>query len=309
MRSRPADLGEEAIRAQLSTSWGLHPPALTHVPLGGGSHHWFASAPGGTKHFITVDDLDNKPWLGDDRETAFDGLRRSYETARVLRDLARLDFVVAPLPDAAGSLLHRLDSRFTVAVFPFVQGQRLGPFEIPVEYRARVTHLLEELHAATPCVQDIALSRGLALPGRAALENALGRLDRPWRSGPFGERARRWLSTNEDRIRISLDVYSSLAGQVASSSTPVVTHGEPHAGNVMRTDSGLLLVDWDTVALAPVERDLWFVDGGSGRARRFYELAWQLSDVAAFVSRLSSAHQESEDASHAWSVLAHMQQA
>ena len=38
----------------------------------------------------------------------------------------------------------------------------------------------------------------------------------------------------------------------------VVTHGEPHAGNVMRRSDGRhLLVDWDTVAVAPPERDLW----------------------------------------------------
>ena len=47
-----------------------------------------------------------------------------------------------------------------------------------------------------------------------------------------------------------------------------MTHGEPHAGNVMRTDEGRLLVDWDTVALAPPERDLWMlVVGGRRRSR------------------------------------------
>jgi aminoglycoside phosphotransferase (APT) family kinase protein len=37
-----------------------------------------------------------------------------------------------------------------------------------------------------------------------------------------------------------------------------LTHGEPHPGNVIGTDDGWLLVDWDTAAIAQPERDLWF---------------------------------------------------
>ena len=39
----------------------------------------------------------------------------------------------------------------------------------------------------------------------------------------------------------------------------VITHGEPHPGNLIRTGNGLAMVDWDTVALAPRERDLWML--------------------------------------------------
>ena len=33
----------------------------------------------------------------------------------------------------------------------------------------------------------------------------------------------------------------------------VVTHGEPHVGNAIRTEAGWMLVDWDTTLLAPPE--------------------------------------------------------
>ncbi|WP_432843998.1 phosphotransferase family protein [Dactylosporangium sp. CA-092794] len=36
----------------------------------------------------------------------------------------------------------------------------------------------------------------------------------------------------------------------------VLTHGEPHPGNTMRTGGGWLLIDWDTALLAAPERDL-----------------------------------------------------
>jgi thiamine kinase-like enzyme len=37
----------------------------------------------------------------------------------------------------------------------------------------------------------------------------------------------------------------------------VITHGEPHPGNLLRTRAGLRLIDWDMTALARPERDLW----------------------------------------------------
>lgn len=39
----------------------------------------------------------------------------------------------------------------------------------------------------------------------------------------------------------------------------VVTHGEPHPGNVIRTSHGLRIIDWTTVQMAPPERDLWML--------------------------------------------------
>lgn len=52
----------------------------------------------------------------------------------------------------------------------------------------------------------------------------------------------------------------------------VITHGEPHAGNVMRVHGETYLIDWDTVALALPERDLWLLlDHGNTEALAGYE--------------------------------------
>ena len=49
---------------------------MEYVPEGGGSHHWRVSEQGGL-HFVTVDDLDDKEWLGGSRNAVFAGLRRA----------------------------------------------------------------------------------------------------------------------------------------------------------------------------------------------------------------------------------------
>jgi len=62
-----------------------------------------------------------------------------------------------------------------------------------------------------------------------------------------------------------LDRYDVLAN--AARRRPeraVLTHGEPHPGNTMLTAGGWRLIDWDTVLIAPPERDLWDLDPGDG---------------------------------------------
>jgi spectinomycin phosphotransferase len=100
---------------------------------------------------------------------------------------------------------------------------------------------------------------------------------------------------------------------------PVITHGEPHPGNFIRADGRLFIVDWDTAALAPPERDLWMLgpDAGDSLTRytqafgrqldsasmRLYRLRWLLDDIGLFVAYLRSAHVESADTQHAWESL------
>src|SRR5262249_19193812 len=44
--------------------------SMEYVPEGGGSHHWKLTGDDGQPHFDTVDDLDDKDWMGDTRGAA-----------------------------------------------------------------------------------------------------------------------------------------------------------------------------------------------------------------------------------------------
>ena len=41
-----------------------------------------------------------------------------------------------------------------------------------------------------------------------------------------------------------------------------ICHGDIHAGNLLITQSELYIVDWDTIVLAPKEKDLMYIGGG-----------------------------------------------
>jgi spectinomycin phosphotransferase len=268
-----------------------------------------------------VDDLLDKPWLGGDADSAFRGLQGTFGTARELRERAGLAFVLAPVPSADGQAVLRLNPRYSLTVFPFVPGQagRWGDDLDPAD-RDRILRMVADLHNATPYVRTLARRRDSEVYERADLEIALGDLDQPWDGGPFSESARQALAAQESVVTQWLAEFAQLAGYVATRDAGVViTHGEPHGGNVMRVGDGLLLIDWDTVALAPPERDLWMLDDGTPAALgaysqvtgrmadaatlSYYRLAWRLADLAGCVGLLASAHQKDGNTERAWASM------
>jgi spectinomycin phosphotransferase len=317
MKAFPEGFDESELFRSLADGWGLKARAAQYAPVGFGSYHWIVDEPDGDRHFVTVDDLNHKSWLGDTPDSVFDGLRRAFDTALALRLQGGLGFVLAPLPTIEGETVRRIGRWHTMALFPFIEG-RSGQFgdEPSSADRAEVLDMLVELHGASPTLCAIP-HRGIVLPGRDVLESALMQLDRRWRGGPFAEPARDWLASHGSDLRRLLDHFDKLAGAVtAANRGPVITHGETHSGNFIRSGDGLVLVDWDTVGLAPPERDLWHVataDGdelarysdATGRpvdeaTLSLYRLGWDLMDVAAYLHLFRSRHGRTEDTEKAW---------
>ena len=315
----PPEIGERELTAALAQSWGLQVRGLRYEPKGYGSHHWVAVAGDGRRWFVKLDGLEGKPYLGEDPPAALDGLEAAYGTAHLLAR-AGLGFVVAPVPTLAGSILVPLGPRWTLAVFPFVDAVT-GEWGRPGsgDQRRRLARTLAQLHAATRRAGPAVRSRGLDLPGRSGLEGALDEGDAAWSGGPFSEPARGALQANAALIRewlVTLDALALAVGRAGLE--PVVTHGEPHPGNVMSAKEELRLIDWDTVALAPAERDLWMLAGdggvraeyeaGAGRALdaialAFYRLTWALTDLALFTALLRGTHARNRSTEKAWTGL------
>ena len=82
MRSLPEAFQERELIACLAEGWGLNVQSMRYAPVGGGSYHWEVADAAGRRHFVTVDDLDHKGWLGHDRDSAFDGLRGAFVILR-----------------------------------------------------------------------------------------------------------------------------------------------------------------------------------------------------------------------------------
>ena len=322
MYSEPPDLDRAALADALSRDWGIA-ARLEYLPVGFGSHHWEAVQAGGTRWFVSADDLEARQHAGRAPDEVYASLERAFRSAAVLREDAGLEFVVAPIPSGGGAVVRRLGERYAVHVEPFVGGRTTddGEFERPEE-RRRMGTLLGRLHAASGSIPPGSPDRDdLTLPGRAALETALTELDTPWEDGPFSEPARTLLRAHAGRVQERLRDYDRLAGRVRSEPGWVVTHGEPHSANVIREPGGgLRLVDWDTALVAPRERDLWMILDADrtgwdeyravvGPVRLdedvlgFYRERWALAEICMYVAEFRRPHDRSEDTQASWDEL------
>jgi spectinomycin phosphotransferase len=318
VRDRPEGITERDVARALADGWGIPAGALRYAPVGGGSYHWVAGDEPGERHFVTVDDLDDKGWLGQTRSAVFAGLRTAMGAALWLRREVGLGFVLAPVPALDGQAVRPLGDAHAVAVFPFLPGSPgLWDEPLPGPELDELVAVLAALHRVDPAAVRLP-QRGMGLSWRGDLEVALRELGRPWTcGGPFTEPARALLAGAAGPVRRGLETLDRWASGPAADL--VITHGEPHPGNVIRIAGGIVLIDWDTVALAPPERDLWMVATETGdelhryteltgrpvdaTALEFYRLRWALDDISCFVRDLRAPHQRTAGAEHAWDSL------
>jgi spectinomycin phosphotransferase len=310
VHERPADIGDSAVTDALARQWALTVRELSYLPVGFGGYHWLAVDQDSSRWFVTVSDL-AAAWVPD--------LSAAMRTAAWLAGEGGLEFVVAPVPTSAGEIVGSLDSQHALTLFPHVDPapSRFAD-EIDDGDRAATIDLLARLHSATPGHVQVP-TRPLDLPTRQGIEQALANLDVPWSGGPYAEPGRDLLVQYERPLRQAFTRFDDLLCRVREAGGPyVITHGEPHPGNLLHTPAGLRLVDWDMTALARPERDLWWVISGDQDAARYsrrtgwtvnqdalslYLLRWGLDDIGEFLSEIRGPHQRTADTLVSWTAL------
>jgi aminoglycoside phosphotransferase (APT) family kinase protein len=298
MFSPPADPSEPMLRAVLEDGWSLRAATCEYRPIGFGSHHWEITGTTGGRWFVTVDDLRTHHGLD-----VIDRLRAALSAATALEAAGR-EFVVAPRPARDGEPVARLGDAFAVAVYPFVAGQEFAEDD----YRRAILDLIVAVHAAPAPIRDLARRDDYAIRFREALTAGTENL------GPYARPAADLLTAHAPALRRALARYDDLIP--ADGEGLVLTHGEPHPGNVLRTGDRWLLVDWDTALAAPPERDLWDLDpslytgytAATGFAPRpelleLYRLRWHLTEIGACAARFRQPHGSTADDEETWANL------
>ena len=314
MYAPPTDLDERTVADALE-QWGLGVAAIDYSPVGFGTHHYRVRDRDDRRWFANVDDLTRD---GLEPGEALDVFARAFGTARALRERG-LEFVLAPVASRDGRVVVRITDRYAVSVVPFVEGSsnEFGNFPSDEERRLVLSALGRMHRASVP--EGLPRREDFAIPLRSQLFAALDDTRSPWTGGPYGERCRSLLAEGAHGVAASFERYDALTRGVTPDGW-VVTHGEPHATNVMRPlDGSLVLIDWDTAALAPRERDLWmveprgdedwdaYVSGGISRVDRdtmaLYRLGWDLMEIAIYTDTFRRPHAEDANTRLAWKGL------
>jgi len=321
MLARPGQLSDAALAQALSAGWDITPAVMEYRAVGYGSHHWEVTAGRDHRWFVTVDDLAARlRSSADSLDVAYGRLRSALRTARAIYEAGAL-FVVAPVRTADGDVVRRIGETYAIAVYPYLDGcsRQFGDTWSAGDGGVALT-LIAAVHAAPAQACRSALTDDFGVPGGDALIHALDDLAIRWDNGPYGEPARQLLAAHAVELRRLLERRDQLAAQARRRPDRMVpTHGEPHPGNFLQVGSRWMLVDWDTVLIAPPERDLWLLDSGDGSIADddrqatgrvvvpsmldLYRLTWELSDLASCAARFRQGHADTAEDRKDWEIL------
>ncbi|HEY2505206.1 MAG TPA: aminoglycoside phosphotransferase family protein [Streptosporangiaceae bacterium] len=318
MHERPSGFSDNALIAVLTEAWDVGVSGVDYLPVGFGGYHWAARTGDGERWFVTLSQV-----ASDD---AFADLAATMAAAAILADRPGLDFVIGPLLTPAKEATVRAQRGWAVTVTPFADGTP-GHFgdNLTAADQAELTAMLAALHRADPPAGTP--FRSPHLDSRPILELLIGERAGSWSAaGPYSAPARELVAGHAADLRRALAVFDDLVAQVDRTDVPVLTHGEPHPGNLIRRDGRYLLIDWDTAGLAPRERDLWRVlpdpetdpAGFAEAAGRYaalaghevstaalalYRLRWDLDDISLFLADFRAPHEQTADTRVAWAGL------
>ena len=262
----PAHLGDDEALEVVRREWSPQVRQVDYLPVGFGAHHWRAVVSDGPDLFVTFDTYAERHTPG--------SLEAAYAGAAALADQG-LDFVLASRRARSGTFTVPVADG-AISATPWLDGHQ------PADERATPA-LLDRLHRALP-PSGLPVWAPLTSP---SLPDDLGdRLRSPWDSGPYGERVRAALTRRLADIAAWNDRYLALA----AGSNPagfVPTYGEPGVRNQLQADGHVWLVDWESLKLAPADRD-------ARPPSELFDLEWRLDEIGQYATWFEGVHSDSQ---------------
>jgi spectinomycin phosphotransferase len=175
--------------------------------------------------------------------------------------------VIPPLLTLDGRLWAVLES-YTLICYPFVDGRDGYTVDMTEEHWRVLGAALVALHTAEVPPRLAALLRRERFEPtwRVQVRGFLAGLDQVVPPDAAATELVVFLRERRTEVTGLVDEAEARAAVLEADPPPfVLCHGDAHAGNVLIDQAGALyLVDWDTLVLAPKERDLMFVGGAQG---------------------------------------------
>lgn len=284
MREAPPHITDDDVLTVVRAHWAEQATLVRHLPVGFGAHHWKVKVQGGESFFVTWDTFTT--------HHTPESLERAYAAARSLAE-AGLEFVLAPRLGTLGHCTVPLQEG-RLSVTEWVDGTSGDGTIVDGAQALTTADMLTRLHAATPPPLD---------PWRPLVDadfayRLVDRTDAPWESGPFAETARQAIRACLAAVADWAADYHRLAA-ATDPSTWVVTHGEPHTANQLASPERTWLVDWESVRLAPRERDLkTLVENGWAHLApdldlelvEMFDLEWRLDEISQYADWFEAEH-------------------
>ncbi len=245
------DLPDEQLIACLQRDYGLRVAQVDFLPLGNDLN---------TAVYRVVAD-DARPYFLKLRSGTFDEI--TVAIPRLLSDQGMAQ-IIAPIATSAGQLWTRLDA-FAVILSPFVAGQNGFAVDVSDRQRVEIGAALKRIHTAAlpPALRQRIPHEAYAPYWRDLVRAFQARAEETAFAEPVAAQLAALLRAKRDIIDDLILRAEQLGKALQTRSLEyVLCHADIHAANLLIDGDTLYIVDWDTLILAPKERDLMFVGAG-----------------------------------------------
>ncbi len=247
------DLPDEKLISCLQDRYGLQIVHIVFLPLGADLN----------TAVYRVDDVAG-PYFLKLRRGIFD--ETTVAVPRLLSDQG-IRQVIAPRETGERQLWTRVDA-FTAMLYPFIVGHNGFETVLSDRHWVELGVALRGIHTAVvPHSLRQRVPRETYSPRwRDLVRTFQRRVEATVFDDPVAATLAAFLRARCDEISMLVERAEQLGNTLRERSLEcVLCHADIHAGNVLVDANGALyVVDWDTLIVAPKERDLMFVGGGVG---------------------------------------------
>jgi spectinomycin phosphotransferase len=177
--------------------------------------------------------------------------------------------VIPSLSTRMGQLWANLDP-FKVMLYPYVEGHNGFEAKLSKQQWAEFGVALKSFHAADvpPEMTNGIKHERFSSRWRKVVKSHLARIDDEVFDEPVAVEMAIFLNAKRDETLELVKRAEQLAQELQNRPPGfILCHGDIHAWNLLIDTSGALyMVDWDTLIIAPKERDLMFIGGGLGNS-------------------------------------------
>lgn len=248
------DLSDDRLNSCLQDDYGLRITEISFLPLGADVNTavYRAISEGGTPYFVKL------------RSGDFVGT--TVLASQLLSDLG-IEQIIAPIVTNTGQPWTRVDA-FTVILYPFVTGENGFDRDLSDQQWISLGAALNQMHVALlPHDRTEQLPHETYSPHwRELVRTFQARVEHDAFEDPAAAQLATLLRANRDTVSELVGRAEQLGEALRGRSLEsVLCHGDIHAGNVLiDKNDALYIVDWDTLSVAPKERDLMFIGAGIG---------------------------------------------
>jgi spectinomycin phosphotransferase len=248
------DLGDKHIFSCLREDYGLIVARATFLPIGADTN----------TAVYRINTGDGRTCFLKLRKGRFDEL-----TVQVPRLLAAqgVQAILAPLETIKGQGWGKLDD-YTAILYPFIQGQDGFKQELSDRQWIKFGAALKSVHVAQvpQALRASILQEAYSSRWKEMVWAFQTQITDTTFEDPTAAKLAAFMRTRQREINCMVARAEQLGSALRGKSLEyVLCHGDIHAGNLLISMTGdLFIVDWDTIVLAPKERDLMFVGAGIG---------------------------------------------